>query len=136
VLDRAGLDYRCEVVGAWKKARVPAVRVSLAWRELAARIGACVDAGRSEGSAVTPTVMADGCCRHQNHNLQAAYLHVLADAVTSVLALVALAVAAWQDAPWLDPLVGFVGAGLVGWWSGACCARPRQCSSTSRGPTR
>jgi cation diffusion facilitator family transporter len=65
--------------------------------------------GRTDGHA-------DGC-RHQDHNLQAAYLHVLADAATSVLALVAFAVAAWQDAPWLDPLVGFVGAGLVGWWS-------------------
>jgi hypothetical protein len=52
VLDRAGLDYRREVVGAWKKAGVSAERVSLAWRELAARIGACVDAERSEGSGV------------------------------------------------------------------------------------
>jgi cation diffusion facilitator family transporter len=60
---------------------------------------------------------ADGCCRHQDYNLQAAYLHVLADAATSVLALVAIVVAAWQDLPWLDPLVGFAGAGLVGWWS-------------------
>jgi cation diffusion facilitator family transporter len=57
------------------------------------------------------------CSSHQDLNLQAAYLHVLADAATSVLALVALGVAAWQNMPWLDPLVGLAGAGLVGWWS-------------------
>jgi len=52
VLDRAGLDYRREVVGAWKKARVSAERVSLAWRQLAARIGERVDGVRTEGPAV------------------------------------------------------------------------------------
>ena len=53
VLNQAGLDYRREVVGAWKKARVAAERVSPAWRELAVRIGDCVDAAWAERPGVS-----------------------------------------------------------------------------------
>ena len=54
---------------------------------------------------------------HGDLNLRAAYVHVLADAFTSVLAIVALAagmVAGWV---WLDPVMGIVGAGVIAWWS-------------------
>ena len=54
---------------------------------------------------------------HVDHNLRAAYLHVLADALTSVLAIAALAgglVFGWR---FLDPLMGIVGALLIGRWA-------------------
>jgi len=54
--------------------------------------------------------------RH-NHNLRAAYLHVVADAVTSILAIFALLAAKYYGANWLDPAMGFVGATLVARWS-------------------
>lgn len=54
--------------------------------------------------------------RH-DHNLRAAYLHVLADALTSLLAIVALLAAKYYGANWLDPVMGIVGAALVARWS-------------------
>ena len=54
---------------------------------------------------------------HHDHNLRAAYLHVLADAVTSILAIVALLAAKYYGANWLDPAMGLVGAALVSRWS-------------------
>jgi cation diffusion facilitator family transporter len=58
-----------------------------------------------------------GHAHHHDHNLRAAYLHVLADALTSLLAIVALLAAKFYGANWLDPLMGFVGAALVSRWS-------------------
>lgn len=53
---------------------------------------------------------------HDN-NLRSAYLHVLADALTSVLAIAAL-VAGWLLGwTWLDPAVGILGALVIGRWS-------------------
>jgi cation diffusion facilitator family transporter len=54
---------------------------------------------------------------HHDHNLRAAYLHVLADALTSLLAIGALLAAKLFDAIWLDPVMGVVGAVLVTRWS-------------------
>jgi cation diffusion facilitator family transporter len=54
---------------------------------------------------------------HQDLNLRAAYLHVLTDAATSVLAIVALFGGKWWGAAWLDPVMGLVGAALVAIWS-------------------
>ena len=54
---------------------------------------------------------------HHDHNLRAAYLHVLADALTSLLAIVALLVAKYIGLVWMDPLMGIVGAVLVSRWS-------------------
>lgn len=53
----------------------------------------------------------------QEHNLRAAYLHVLADALTSLLAIVALLAGKYMGASWLDPVMGVVGAALVTGWS-------------------
>lgn len=54
---------------------------------------------------------------HHDHNLRAAYLHVLADALTSLLAIVALLAGKHMGAIWLDPVMGIVGAALVARWS-------------------
>lgn len=54
---------------------------------------------------------------HRDLNLRAAYLHVLADAATSVLAIVALVAGKFAGAAWLDPVMGLVGAGLVTVWA-------------------
>lgn len=54
---------------------------------------------------------------HHDHNLVSAYLHVLADALTSLLAIVALLAAKYFGAVWADPLMGIVGAVLVARWS-------------------
>jgi cation diffusion facilitator family transporter len=52
-----------------------------------------------------------------DHNLRAAYLHVLADALTSLLAIFALLAAKLAGLVWMDPLMGIVGAILVSRWS-------------------
>ncbi|WP_310596583.1 CDF family Co(II)/Ni(II) efflux transporter DmeF [Aeromonas aquatica] len=54
---------------------------------------------------------------HQDLNLRAAYIHVLADAATSVLAIFALVGGMLWGADWLDPLMGIVGAVLVAVWA-------------------
>ncbi|MFQ2246043.1 CDF family Co(II)/Ni(II) efflux transporter DmeF [Aeromonas enteropelogenes] len=54
---------------------------------------------------------------HGDLNLRAAYIHVLADAATSVLAILALVGGMLWGADWLDPVMGIVGAGLVGVWA-------------------
>jgi cation diffusion facilitator family transporter len=55
--------------------------------------------------------------RAHDHNLVSAYLHVLADALTSVLAIAALLAAKYFGYTWMDPLMGIVGAVLVARWS-------------------
>ena len=54
---------------------------------------------------------------HQDLNLRAAYIHVLADAATSVLAILALVGGMLWGADWLDPLMGIAGAVLVAVWA-------------------
>lgn len=52
-----------------------------------------------------------------DHNFSAAYLHVIADAFTSVLAIAALAGGAWFGWGWLDPAVALLGAVVIGQWA-------------------
>ncbi len=54
---------------------------------------------------------------HEDLNLRSAYLHVIADAATSVLAIVALSAGKFWGAGWLDPMMGIAGAGLVALWA-------------------
>jgi cation diffusion facilitator family transporter len=54
---------------------------------------------------------------HHDLNLRSAYLHVVADAVTSVLAIVALLGGKYFGATWMDPVMGLVGTVLVGRWA-------------------
>ena len=61
----------------------------------------------------------DGAHGHQHHdlNLRSAYLHVLADAATSLLAIAALIGGLYYGWSWLDPVMGIVGAVLVASWA-------------------
>lgn len=52
-----------------------------------------------------------------DHNMKAAYLHVLADALTSVLAIVALLTGKYLGIIWIDPVMGIVGAIVIFHWS-------------------
>lgn len=54
---------------------------------------------------------------HHDHNLRAAYVHVLADALTSLLAIFALAAGKFWGWNWLDPLMGMAGAVIITRWS-------------------
>jgi cation diffusion facilitator family transporter len=58
-----------------------------------------------------------GSTHHEDLNLRAAYLHVLADAFTSVLAITALTGGKFFGWAWLDPVVGIVGSGVVFSWA-------------------
>ena len=53
----------------------------------------------------------------QDNNLRSAYFHVLADALTSVLAIAALTAGLYLDWAWMDALMGIVGAVVIGRWS-------------------
>lgn len=53
----------------------------------------------------------------RDNNLRAAYVHVLADALTSVLAIVALLAGRYLGWVWLDPVMGVVGGLVIGRWS-------------------
>lgn len=53
----------------------------------------------------------------EGNNLRSAYVHVLADAVTSVLAIVALLAGKYLGWLWLDPVMGIVGAVVIARWA-------------------
>ena len=55
--------------------------------------------------------------QHHDHNLRSAYVHVLADALTSVFAIAALLTARYFGWAWIDPVVGMVGALVVANWA-------------------
>lgn len=54
---------------------------------------------------------------HHDNNLRSAYVHVLADALTSVLAIAALLGGRYLGWVWLDPVMGIVGAIVIASWS-------------------
>ena len=58
-----------------------------------------------------------GHAGHADHNIRAAYVHVLADAMTSVLAIVALGAGRLYGWSFLDPVMGIVGALVITSWS-------------------
>ncbi|WP_055026753.1 CDF family Co(II)/Ni(II) efflux transporter DmeF [Xanthomonas euvesicatoria] len=76
-----------------------------------------VHAHDSHGHAHTHEGHGHGQEAHSDLNLRAAYLHVVADAATSVLAIVALVAGMHWGVTWLDPLMGIVGAVLVTAWA-------------------
>ena len=55
--------------------------------------------------------------KHQDNNLRSAYMHVIADALTSVLAIAALLGGRYLGWVWLDPVMGVVGAAVIASWS-------------------
>ncbi|HZZ94310.1 MAG TPA: CDF family Co(II)/Ni(II) efflux transporter DmeF [Usitatibacter sp.] len=54
---------------------------------------------------------------HHDLNLRSAYVHVLADALTSVFAIAALALGLWAGWTWLDPVMGLVGGIVIAVWA-------------------
>jgi cation diffusion facilitator family transporter len=54
---------------------------------------------------------------HADNNIRSAYMHVIADALTSVLAIAALTLGSLYGWLWLDPLMGIVGAVIIAQWS-------------------
>lgn len=54
---------------------------------------------------------------HHDHNMKAAYFHVLADTLTSVLAIVALLTGKFFGWVWMDAVMGIVGAAVISRWS-------------------
>lgn len=54
---------------------------------------------------------------HRDHNMRAAYIHVMADAAVSVLAIIGLVLAKEFDWLWMDPLAGVIGALVIANWS-------------------
>jgi cation diffusion facilitator family transporter len=52
-----------------------------------------------------------------DHNHESAYVHIVTDALTSVLAIIALLLGQWQGWTWLDPAVGIIGGVVVFKWS-------------------
>ena len=72
------------------------------------------DHDHDHDEAGTPTAAGK---QHADLNLRAAYLHVLADAATSVAAILALLAGRLWGADWLDPVIGIAGAILVGSWA-------------------
>lgn len=53
----------------------------------------------------------------QDNNFRSAYIHVVADALTSVLAITALLCGRFLGWVWMDPIMGIVGAMVIGSWS-------------------
>lgn len=60
---------------------------------------------------------SDGHHHHRDNNLRAAYVHVLADAATSILAILALVTAMLAQWVWADPAVGIVGSLVIAGWA-------------------
>lgn len=66
---------------------------------------------------VSAVLLKDNHQHDHDHNLKAAYMHVLADALTSLLAIVALLLGQYAGLNWLDPVMGIVGALIIGRWA-------------------
>ena len=95
------------------------MRVDFADATLVAVIGLIVN-------LISAALLFDGHHHHHgdhhhshDNNLRAAYLHVLADALTSVLAIMALLAGRYLGLVWLDPVIGIVGAIVIARWSWA-----------------
>ena len=57
-------------------------------------------------------------CEHhgdENLNYRAAYMHILADILTSVMAILGLFLAKYLELPFLDPIIGYVGGIIIKW---------------------
>ncbi|MBN9094666.1 MULTISPECIES: CDF family Co(II)/Ni(II) efflux transporter DmeF [Pandoraea] len=54
---------------------------------------------------------------HRDHNIRSAYVHVIADAAVSVLAIIGLLLARAFGWLWMDPLAGVIGALVIANWS-------------------
>jgi len=73
--------------------------------------------GSSQGSSQGRSHDSFPGHRHHDNNLRAAYIHVLADAATSVLAIAALVIAMYSQWVWADPAVGIIGSLVIASWA-------------------
>jgi cation diffusion facilitator family transporter len=73
--------------------------------------------GSSQGSSQGSSHDSSHGHRHHDNNLRAAYVHVLADAATSVLAIAALVIAMYSQWVWADPAVGIIGSLVIASWA-------------------
>ena len=73
--------------------------------------------GHSHGAHDHDQDRSHGHHRHHDNNLRAAYVHVLADAATSVLAIAALVTAMYSRWVWVDPAVGIIGSIVIAAWA-------------------
>jgi cation diffusion facilitator family transporter len=73
--------------------------------------------GSSQGSSHGSSHDSSPGHRHHDNNLRAAYIHVLADAATSVLAIAALLIAMYSQWVWADPAVGIIGSLVIASWA-------------------
>ncbi|MDB4718661.1 CDF family Co(II)/Ni(II) efflux transporter DmeF, partial [Verrucomicrobia bacterium] len=73
---------------------------------------------------------------HHDHNLKAAYLHVLADTLTSLLAIFALLAAKYFGWVQMDPLMGVVGAIVISKWSFGLLSQTGSALLDRQGPDR
>jgi len=73
--------------------------------------------GSSQGSSQGSSHDSSHGHRHHDNNLRAAYIHVLADAATSVLAIAALVIAMYSQWVWADPAVGIIGSLVIASWA-------------------
>src|SRR5260221_1856072 len=89
------------------------VNLASAWMLAGAARGRHHDHAHARGHAPGPAHHHSG----SDLNLRSAYVHVAADAATSVLAIGALAGAKYLLIPWLDAAVGLFGSGLVAAWA-------------------
>ena len=130
--------WKVEVLGGFSSAVVLAViAILIAWESLGrfskplvisfdeAILVACVGLVvnlvsayllRDRHEADSHGVGAQGGHKH-DHNLRAAYLHVLADALTSLFAIFALLTGKYFGWIWMDPFMGIVGSIIIGRWS-------------------
>lgn len=69
-------------------------------------------------------------------NMRAAYIHILADALTSLLAIFALSLGKWADLWFLDPAMGVIGGLVITWWAISLCRQAsRQLLDVVSSPT-
>jgi cation diffusion facilitator family transporter len=91
------------------------VNVASAW--LLSRPSVAVAGGDHAHTQAHAQAHAHGHDHHGDTNFRAAWLHVMADLFTSVLALAALAGGLWFGWRWLDPVVALVGAVIIARWA-------------------
>jgi cation diffusion facilitator family transporter len=75
----------------------------------------------AEAAPAAPLPPASPSAGGRDHNLRAAYLHIVADAVTSVLAIVALLLGRYAGLWFADPAMGIIGGGVILSWAIGLC---------------
>jgi len=85
---------------------------------------ACAWLSKTDMGTITINGHHDQAHHPHDLNLRSAYLHVVADAATSVLAILALIGGKYWGASWLDPVLGIAGAGWSPYGRMGCCTTP------------